>query len=655
MGPGWAETIPVPTSGGLRQPTLFRVASRVSVRTHRPQAQHRARSSEYLKRRAESTKRVIWWCPILILGLCLCATYIFGSGWPRRFEPVTSAAAYRAGFAKPRLIDVWGLNRATVPDAAVDHRKIIELFRRLSQLGSNAAILDYRPENKERCRSSRNKDSLVQGFHFVMDLIDWRTHCIEGYHRPSLDQFRGRPANIFHRPRKADITIIQQAQTLGLFHVGDNPRALGINHYLHGFEGRIGCFIGSFGSASRLRRLPADYQASTPGDNDQPPIGNGPPIGPFDGCVPPWRVATGFGLICLAVGLFVYLVRADRLTFRLYLICCLLFAAGSVIWLTGHYWGNCQQHPEYHQPFTHGENVSQKPVDAAWVAMRPFPNMESPPTFCGYYGRFLSRLAKDATPWARDNIGFAGSMVVAPLVAVYVQDHNHVIDWVIVKTTAWIYLGALVIYTAYHLIRTPWKLDVDESQKLIGLAQSAEELAKTVNTEIIKNQEPLIEGVILESFIGPATTGEMLRSPASVVLFAVRTWNAVQMPDIVLLRYGLKVTVESPDGQPRTYKGYQVQGTISLFTMQAQGSVRAISMQREVLRPQRYMYPQQDVLGFFVPGLPAETTIFTHVEIELIDTRQKSHAIVGRDLECKQQLQGLIYDTTLFKATPLDT
>ena len=55
--------------------------------------------------------------------------------------------------------------------------------------------------------------------------------------------------------------------------------------------------------------------------------------------------------------------------------------------------------------------------------MRALSGMENPVTFREYYGRFSRKLAKDATPWARDNIGFAGAMVFLPLVAVYWKDH----------------------------------------------------------------------------------------------------------------------------------------------------------------------------------------------------------------------------------------
>jgi len=69
--------------------------------------------------------------------------------------------------------------------------------------------------------------------------------------------------------------------------------------------------------------------------------------------------------------------------------------------------------------------------------------------------------AKDSTPWARDNILFAGGMVFLPVIAVWIHDRNHSIDWDIVKTTFWLYLGAFGLYAAWHAVRTPWKLSLD--------------------------------------------------------------------------------------------------------------------------------------------------------------------------------------------------
>ena len=97
-------------------------------------------------------------------------------------------------------------------------------------------------------------------------------------------------------------------------------------------EGSLGVLFGSLSSFPGLYRLPADDTESREGRKDQPPIG------PFEGCVPLWRVGVGFGLICLALGLFVYGVRADR--GRFCILAYLRFGIGSFIWLTGH--TNCQ-------------------------------------------------------------------------------------------------------------------------------------------------------------------------------------------------------------------------------------------------------------------------------------------------------------------------
>jgi hypothetical protein len=114
-------------------------------------------------------------------------------------------------------------------------------------------------------------------------------------------------------------------------------------------------FFSTLGSFSGFPRLPTNYAAR------QSSYDNEPPFGPFEGCVPLWRVGVGFGLICLAAVLFVVAVRRNHGWLALF--CVLLFAVGSLIWLTGHYWCDCHQQTEYRQPFTHSGNVSQKYVD----------------------------------------------------------------------------------------------------------------------------------------------------------------------------------------------------------------------------------------------------------------------------------------------------
>lgn len=113
--------------------------------------------------------------------------------------------------------------------------------------------------------------------------------------------------------------------------------------------------------------------------------------------------------------------------------------------------------------------------------MRPFLSVVNTESFFKYYGRFLARLRKDATPWARDNIGFAALMLVAPPLAVYLRDPSHPIDWGLVKTTLWIYLVALGIYVGYHAVRTPWKLSLEPAKPpTVGLDVSIRELAESV-------------------------------------------------------------------------------------------------------------------------------------------------------------------------------
>jgi hypothetical protein len=77
--------------------------------------------------------------------------------------------------------------------------------------------------------------------------------------------------------------------------------------------------------------------------------------------------------------------------------------------------------------------------------------MENQPTIWNYYGRFFVRLTKDAAPWARDTIGFAGTMFLLPIAAVWIHDRGHEIDWELVNTTLWLYLAALGIYMIYHI------------------------------------------------------------------------------------------------------------------------------------------------------------------------------------------------------------
>jgi len=104
-------------------------------------------------------------------------------------------------------------------------------------------------------------------------------------------------------------------------------------------------------------------------------------------------------------------------------------------------------------------------------------------TFLEYVSRVLKRLNKDAASWARDNIFWGIVMLLAPLAVLYWQQKT--IDWGLVQTTLWIYLAAFVIYLCIHLIRTPWKLDVDRA---IAIQTIAGQLK--LSQEALSNRSP---------------------------------------------------------------------------------------------------------------------------------------------------------------------
>jgi hypothetical protein len=142
-----------------------------------------------------------------------------------------------------------------------------------------------------------------------------------------------------------------------------NPRSLGINDRLSIQESGIGSLLSARSCSSGFYRLPGDDTPRQTGDDNQPPVW------PFDGCVPLWRVGAGSGLIRSAAGFFDYGVRSDN--GEICILAYLTFLIGSFLWLTGHRWGNSQQHSEYRQMFQHdSENVSQISLDVAEESVR---------------------------------------------------------------------------------------------------------------------------------------------------------------------------------------------------------------------------------------------------------------------------------------------
>ena len=85
-----------------------------------------------------------------------------------------------------------------------------------------------------------------------------------------------------------------------------------------------------------------------------------------------WLLCIGLGWPCAVL----WETGRRRLAAGLGLCALLLNIAATASGIIGclpWHWGRCgQQQTEYHHPFTHGENVSQKPLDVTWEPVRPF-------------------------------------------------------------------------------------------------------------------------------------------------------------------------------------------------------------------------------------------------------------------------------------------
>lgn len=158
--------------------------------------------------------------------------------------------------------------------------------------------------------------------------------------------------------------------------------------------------------------------------------------------------------------------------------------------------------------------------------------------------------------------------------------------------------------------------------------------------EVARNQKPLLKGEILEAFIGLALSAAEGLSVCSAVLFFVKCWNEIQMPETVVLRYEMTLSIDTPDGE-RAFKGTRGKGVISLFPESGHGSIRSFAVEHASLRPQRYAYPQEDHIGFFVRDLSPQTTGFATVEILLIDALGGRHTIAAKNVQCSSRVQGL--------------
>jgi hypothetical protein len=101
-----------------------------------------------------------------------------------------------------------------------------------------------------------------------------------------------------------------------------------------------------------------------------------------------------------------------------------------------------------------------------------------------YWKRFWSRFFKDATPWARDNIGWGIIVLVVPPFAAYLRDRHAPMDWVLIKNSLLLYAFAFAIYILAYLQRTVKHLDDDRETRERALSAVVSE-----REQVIKEQE----------------------------------------------------------------------------------------------------------------------------------------------------------------------
>lgn len=83
--------------------------------------------------------------------------------------------------------------------------------------------------------------------------------------------------------------------------------------------------LGGVGRSMSLYGLPPDHTKSQESDDDEPPFG------PFDGCVPMWRVV--IGAVGCVTGILLFIGSGS---YRRFILGMTIFVISSLIWLTGH-------------------------------------------------------------------------------------------------------------------------------------------------------------------------------------------------------------------------------------------------------------------------------------------------------------------------------
>jgi hypothetical protein len=76
-----------------------------------------------------------------------------------------------------------------------------------------------------------------------------------------------------------------------------------------------------------------------------------------------------------------------------------------------------------------------------------------------YAVKVFRRSWRDGYAWVRDNVGLAMMMLVAPLIAVHLLHPEYKIDWLLFRTTAWLYLAVFAAYCVFIMVRSAFRLD----------------------------------------------------------------------------------------------------------------------------------------------------------------------------------------------------
>jgi hypothetical protein len=109
---------------------------------------------------------------------------------------------------------------------------------------------------------------------------------------------------------------------------------------------------------------------------------------------------------------------------------------------------------------------------------------ELAPTFWSYWQRLRRQMDAEASGWARDNLGWALLMAIAPIaVACFVYPLS--VEWRVLIVTFAIYAGSILIYGLVHLARAPWKLDIqrlEEIEEARAAKVTAENQLRSVHT-----------------------------------------------------------------------------------------------------------------------------------------------------------------------------